>query len=330
MRRSRTVARKEIRMKTFRNLFTNPWFVLAILLYIGSLFVLSRRSEFSISEALIELVIFGLAFPLLAWLATIRARPLTIRVDPSGAEMLALLAYVVALSVYLAFGLQTIDSWLPQDWIASDRIKFFVTLGKKLLVFVALPLVIFGLAWGYSVRDFGFQRAGLRKLGRSHLPIVLVASCAVLAFNYFLGGAAAPLREGKFSTLQLLVGIPLCFIWLTIEAGLVEEFFFRAFLQTRLSAWFRSEMTGVVLMSMIFGLAHAPGFIFRHAGEVEGLGANPTALDAVAYSITTLAISGVFFGVIWARTKNLFALVLIHAAGDLFPNLSDFVKTWGL
>ena len=83
-------------------------------------------------------------------------------------------------------------------------------------------------------------------------------------------------------------------------------------------------------MSMIFGLAHAPGFIFRHAGAVEGLGANPTALDAVAYSITTLAISGVFFGIIWARTKNLFALVLIHAAADLFPNLSDFVKTLGL
>ena len=169
---------------------------------------------------------------------------------------------------------------------------------------------------------------GLRELGRTHLPIVLVGSCAVLAFNYFLGGAAAPLREGKLSTLQLLAGIPLCFIWLTIEAGLVEEFFFRAFIQTRLSAWFRSEISGVVLMSIIFGLAHAPGFIFRHAGTVEGLGANPTALDAVAYSITTLAISGVFFGVIWARTKNLFALVLIHAAADLFPNLSDFVKTW--
>jgi membrane protease YdiL (CAAX protease family) len=317
-------------MKTFRSLFTNPWFFFAIVLYIGSLFVLSRRAEFSINEALIELIIFGIAFPLLAWLATIRARPLTVRVHPTGPEMLALLAYVLALSVYLAFGPQAIDSWLPQDWIASDRIKFFVTLGKKLLVFVALPLGIFALAWRYSVRDFGFQRDGLRELGRTHLPIVLVASCAVLAFNYFLGGAAAPLREGKFSTLQLLAGIPLCFIWLTIEAGLVEEFFFRAFIQTRLSAWFRSEITGVVLMSIIFGLAHAPGFIFRHAGTVEGLGANPTVLDAIAYSIATLAISGVFFGIIWARTKNLFALVLVHAAADLLPNLSDFVKTWGL
>ena len=71
-------------MKTFRNLFTNPWFLFAIVVYIGSLFVLSQRAEFSISEALIELVIFGIAFPLVAWLATIRARPLTIRVHPTG------------------------------------------------------------------------------------------------------------------------------------------------------------------------------------------------------------------------------------------------------
>ena len=317
-------------MKSLRDLVANRWFLFAIVVYIGSLFVLSQRAEFSISETLIELVIFGIAFPLLAWLGTIPARPLSIRVHPTGAEMLALLAYVLALSVYLAFGPQAIDSWLPRDWIASDRIKFFVTLGKKLLVFVALPLAIFRLAWRYSVRAFGFQKAGLRELWRTHLPVVLLGSSVLMAFNYFLGGAAAPLREGKFSGGQLLIGLPLCFIWLTIEAGLVEEFFFRAFLQTRLSAWFRSEVTGVVLMALIFGLAHAPGFIFRHAGAVEGLGANPTALDAVAYSITILAVSGVFFGVVWARTRNLFALMLIHAAADLFPNFSDFVKAWGL
>jgi membrane protease YdiL (CAAX protease family) len=140
----------------------------------------------------------------------------------------------------------------------------------------------------------GFQKAGFRELCRTHLLVILVGSCALLVFQYFLGGAAAPLREGRFSSRQLLLGLPLCFAWLTIEAGLVEEFFFRAFLKARLSAWFRSEITGVVLMALIFGLAHAPGFIFRHAGAVEGLGANPTALDAIAYSITTLAVSGVF------------------------------------
>ena len=87
-------------------------------------------------------------------------------------------------------------------------------------------------------------------------------------------------------------------------------------------------MSGILLMSLIFGLAHAPGFIFRHAGEVEGLGSNPSALDAIAYSIVVLAISGVTFGVIWARTKNLFAVMLVHAAGDLLPNFGGFAQTW--
>ena len=49
---------------------------------------------------------------------------------------------------------------------------------------------------------------------------------------------------------------------------------------------------------------------------------------AIAYSIVVLAVSGVTFGTIWARTKNLFALMLIHAGGDLLPNFGAFVRTW--
>ena len=109
----------------------------------------------------------------------------------------------------------------------------------------------------------------------------------------------------------------------------MEEFFFRGLVQSRLAAAFRSETSGIVLMSLIFGLAHAPGFIFRQAGELEGLAPHPSPLDAVAYSVVILPISGITFGVIWARTKNLFAVMLIHAAaGDLLPNLASFVQTW--
>ena len=317
-------------MRSIRQLLTNPWFGLAIGVYVAGLIILTRRIDFSISDALLELLIFGVGFSLIAWWTTVRATPLVVALHPTGREMLGLVAYVVALSVYLAFGPQKIDSLLPQDWISSERIRFFVTLSKKLLVFVVIPFVLFGPLCGYRLRDFGWQQAGLRELVGSHFPVVFVTSLFILAFQYFLGGGAAPLREGKFSIHQLLLGLPLCFAWLAIEAGLVEEFFFRALLQSRLTAWFRSEVTGVVLMALVFGLAHAPGFIFRKAGMVEGLGSNPSAIDAIAYSIVTLAVSGVFFGIIWARTRNLAALVIIHAATDLFPNLSDFVKTWGL
>jgi membrane protease YdiL (CAAX protease family) len=199
-----------------------------------------------------------------------------------------------------------------------------------LIVFVAIPFAVFHYAFGYRLRDFGIQFQGLRALAGSHLPVLLVVGGALLAFQYFAGGGAAPVRHGNFSAHQLLLGLPLCFIWLVIEAGLVEEFFFRALVQSRLAAWLKSEVSGLVLMSLVFGLAHAPGFIFRQAGTVEGLGANPSALDAIAYSIVVLSVSGILFGVMWARTKNLFALMLVHAAGDLLPNFATFVQIWQL
>ena len=315
-------------MKALRSLLTNRWFLFAVAIYFAGLLVLSRRPEFSLSDSLLELLIFGLGFSLVAWWTTARAKPLVIAQHPTAGEMLGLAAYVIALSIYLAFGPQTIDSWLPREWIASDRIRFVVTPTKKLIVFVVIPFALFGPLCGYRLRDFGWQKESFRELGRSHLPVVLCTGAAILAFQYFLGGGAAPLREGKFTLHQLLLGLPLCFVWLAIEAGFVEEFFFRGLLQSRLSAWFRSEITGVVLMALLFGLAHAPGFIFRQAGVVEGLGANPSPVDAIAYAVVTLSVSGVFFGIIWARTRNLVALIIIHAATDLLPNLSDFVHTW--
>jgi CAAX protease family protein len=282
----------------------------------------------STPPALFVLIVFGIVFPLIAWIATRRAIPLSISVKPSKYELTLLIGYIIVLSVYLIGGPQWIDQHLPSSWIEPAQINFFITLAKKLLVFVIIPLAIFRFSFGYRIRDFGIQRDSLHALVRSHLPVVLAVGGAFLAFQYFLSGGGAAFRQAHFTVSQLLLGLPLCFVWLFVEAGLVEEFFFRALVQSRFAAAFKSELSGIVMMSLIFGLAHAPGFIFRHAGEVEGLGSNPSALDAVAYSIVVLAISGVTFGVIWARTKNLFAVMLIHAAGDLLPNFAGFAKTW--
>jgi membrane protease YdiL (CAAX protease family) len=297
-------------------------------LYACAFAALLRNKSFDATGAVVVLTVFGIAFPLIAWAVTRRAIPLSISVKGSKFQLIVLIGYIIVLSVYLIGGPQWIDRHLASSWINSAQIKFFVTLAKKLIVFVAIPFVIFRFGFGYRIRDFGIQSEGLRALCRRHLPVVLVVGGAFLAFQYFFSGGGASFRHGHFTVYQLLVGLPLCFIWLFVEAGLVEEFFFRALVQSQLAASFKSEVSGVVLMSLIFGLEHAPGFIFRHAGEVEGLGSNPSALDAIAYSIVVLAVSGVTFGVIWARTKNLFAVILIHAAGDLLPNFGGFVKTW--
>lgn len=302
--------------------------IAGLLLYCGGFAILFGNPSFEPAAAVVVLLVFGIVLPLIAWLTTRHVDPLSISIRSGVPELIVLVAYVVAVSLYLIDGPQWIDQHLPGGWTNSQQIKFVITLAKKLLVFVVIPFAIFRFCFGYRLRDFGIQRQGLRALCRGHLPVVLAVGAAFLAFQYFVSGGGTAFRQGHFTAFQLLVGLPLCFMWLILEVGLVEEFFFRGLVQSQLATAFKSEVSGIVLMSLIFGLAHAPGFIFRHAGELEGLGPNPSALDAVAYSVVVLAVSGITFGVIWARTKNLFALMLVHAAGDLLPNFGSFIRTW--
>jgi membrane protease YdiL (CAAX protease family) len=318
------------RLKALRNIFGNVWVLAGIAAYGVSLAVLWRNPQFGHEDAITELIIFGLALPVLAWVTTLRARPLAVTARRSAAEMWLLFACLIVVSLYLVWGAALSELFIPLSWLASPRIKFFIVFARKLIVFVAIPFLLFRVIFGYRWRDFGLQFAGLRALAGNHLPVVLGLSAAILLFQYFMGGGAAPLRRGEFQASQLAIGLPLCFAWLFIEAGLVEEFFFRALLQTRLAAWFKSEVSGVALMALLFGLAHAPGFILRHAGLEEAIGANPSPADSIAYAIVVLSVGGIFFGIVWARTKNLFAVMFIHAATDLLPNLKEFVQIWGI
>jgi membrane protease YdiL (CAAX protease family) len=114
--------------------------------------------------------------------------------------------------------------------------------------------------------------------------------------------------------------MPLVFRWLVLEVGVVEEFFFRVLLQSRLSAAMRSELGGIVVMSLIFGLVHAPGLYLRTSATQEGLASHPSLLMAVGYSIVITSVAGFFLGVLWWRTRNFLVLILVHAATDLLPN----------
>jgi membrane protease YdiL (CAAX protease family) len=315
-------------VKILRHIFGNGWVLAGIAAYGASLALLWPNKSFGHGDAIAELLIFGVAFPVVAWLATLRATPLVVTRHRNIGEIWLLFVCLALVSLYLIWGATISETFVPAKWMLLPQARFFVVLVRKLIVFVIVPYLLFRFIFGYRWRDFGVQWEGLRALVTNHLPVVLALSAAILLFQFFLGGGAAPLRHGEFSARQIAIALPLCFAWLFIEVGLVEEFFFRALLQERLAAWFKSEITGVALMALLFGLAHAPGFIFRHAGLDEAIGLNPSAADSIAYSIVVLSVGGIFFGVVWARTRNLFAVMFIHAATDLLPNLKDFVETW--
>jgi membrane protease YdiL (CAAX protease family) len=317
-------------VKTLRNIFGNVWVLFGLAAFASSLAILWRNPSFGREDAISGIIIFGIAFPLIAWVTTLRARPLTVTARQGSAEMWILCACVVGVTLYLIWGTALSARLVPAEWLASPRVNFFVVLARKLVVFVAIPFALFRTLFGYRWRDFGLQLAGLRALAGNHFLVVTALSGLILLFQYFAGNGAAPIRHGEFRASQLALGLPLCFAWLFIEAGLVEEFFFRALLQTRLAVWLKSEISGVALMSLLFGLAHAPGFILRRAGLAEAIGENPSPIDAMAYAIVVLSVSGIFFGIVWARTRNLFAVMFIHAATDLLPNFKEFVSTWGI
>src|SRR5215470_11818569 len=197
----------------------NPILIGGLILYACAFAVLLRNESFDARGAIVVLIIFGIVFPLIASVATRRAIELSISVTPGKSQLIVLIGYIIVLSVYLVGGPQWIDQHLPASWIDSAQIKFFISLGKKLIVFVAIPFAIFRFGFGYRLRDFGIQAEGLRALRHSHLPVVLVVGAAFVAFQYFLSGGGAAFRHGQFSVNQLVVGLPLCFIWLVIEAG---------------------------------------------------------------------------------------------------------------
>src|SRR5262245_28104926 len=111
---------------------------IGLILYVCAFAILLLNKSFEPADAIIVLVVFGGIFPLLAWAATRRAMPLSISVRPSTSALMVLTGYVILLSLYLIGGPQWIDQHLPHSWVDSARTKFFISLAKKLVVFVAI------------------------------------------------------------------------------------------------------------------------------------------------------------------------------------------------
>ena len=119
-------------------------------------------------------------------------------------------------------------------------------------------------------------------------------------------------------------------MWNVVEAGFVEEFFFRAVLQGRLALALRSDVAAAAAACVLFGLAHAPGYPLRGGAIADGLGAHPPALVAVAYAIAVPSAAGVLFAYLWVRTRNLYFGIFLHGAIDAISNADAAARLFGL
>jgi membrane protease YdiL (CAAX protease family) len=241
-------------------------------------------------------------------------------------ESVLLFLLICWLIVYITYGSGFIDSLIPAELLNDEKINFFIIILKKLIVFVAIPLLIYR-SLGFRLRDFGFTTNLKKVISRGNVKAFVILSVFILAFQYFFSSGARALQAGDLKFYQLAVAFPLTFIWIFVEAGLVEEFFFRALLQSRIGVLLKSGSAGIVITVLLFAFAHAPGLYLRGSSG-EGIN-EPMSLEFwIIYCLINMSTAGIFLGITWARTRNLYLVIGLHAVTDLLPNIDDSIHIW--
>lgn len=264
-----------------------------------------------------SLAAFGVALPLLSLPLTRKAAPPKIAVARPALELWVIVGFLIVYAVaFLGWGMSATRAALP-----AGREQELLVLAVKLLAHVAAPALLLA-ALGAKIAPLfssGVGRPGF-------WPPLLVLGAIILALLCVVSPALSEIAALHASAATLAWAAPAAFIWLAIEAGLCEEFLFRAVLQTRLAAALKTEAGAVVTSATLFALAHVPGLFLRGHPGVDGYSTDP--LQVIAFTVAVLSPVALLFGTLWARTRSLLLIVLLHAAVDLLPNLSAFVRMW--
>jgi membrane protease YdiL (CAAX protease family) len=265
----------------------------------------------------VSLLIFGVALGGVIWFLTRRMDPPPVPVRRPREESLALLGYIAVYAVLL------IGIWLGtiREAVPAGQSQEIAVLGYKLLIHVALPaglILLLGSRLG-PLFDSGLKRRGFW--------LALIVLCGLM---FGLLAVVSPSLK-QIGALGLAPAAALAWViaswaWVSVEAGLCEEFLFRACLQSRLTAWLQSPAAAIVATSILFGLAHWPGLYLRGGPGVDGWSTDP--IQVAAFTIASLSPLSVSLGLLWARSRSLLLVVLVHGAIDALPNAAGFVRIW--
>ena len=299
---------------------------LSIALYAG-LYLLAlavavwRRKTFPLADAITVTLIIGVGFTALVYLIVPNALSEPVQSNVETSELVFTIAYL-----FLATALLIRGAPMPVSWKDHFVRRNIATLGFKLLVFVLIPLAALRLLWHVGWDQLGFSAGDVTGQIRSAALLILLFG----GFNLFAGSAAAPIRKRQFSLGQIIAGFVSASLWNVVEVGLVEEFFFRAFLQGRLTSFLGSPIAGICVAALLFGLAHAPGIYLRRGDRHGPLGEHPSRLDAILYTILALSPTGWFTGLLYFRTQSLLAPILVHALVDAVAHTAEFIEGLGI
>jgi membrane protease YdiL (CAAX protease family) len=274
---------------------TDPFTLAALTVY-----VLALIGLFSAVGTLWSALLLGLGTVLLSGIAvavTQGRKPHPVDVVRPQAELWSALVWygIVFLLALLtnAKGLEVVNQFT--NWL------FLVMAPSGLLMRVRGG----GRALRATLRSIGLTRRGLKEA----LKVAVIVGPLTIPLVYVVGeqqraGIEMMLRQPLRATVSFLVSFALALL----TAGMVEEFFFRGVLQSRLVSYLGSKWRGLLVASMLFGLFHLPMVYYSPYEPTHG-----NLVWALAGVIVEQGMIGILLGVLWARTHNLAAPLLVHA-----------------
>ncbi|GGM95099.1 hypothetical protein GCM10010106_49850 [Thermopolyspora flexuosa] len=162
----------------------------------------------------------------------------------------------------------------------------------KLLLLLIVPLVAFRLTRGTG-----------EKARAIPAPVTWLAPLPAVAAWFLLsqvGPLAIPLTRQLPDPVTLAVGSLLTFL----TASLLEEVFYRAWLQTRLEVRY-GRWPAIVAQALLFAA--------MHSGRVTSDG----ILLGLATIVAFQGVFGLMLGHLWARYRNFWAIVFVHTVTNL-------------
>jgi len=256
------------------------------------------------------------------------------RSEPAQAAIYVALSAGIVLLCWLAVGL-TERTPLPQirverPWseLAFACIVFLafeyghfprISVGSGWL----LPSIVYKGIWLFAIpcaflllrrhgpASLGFSRRGLaRNLGLGGI----IFACMAIPSAFFVSDTGHGLLSGEIAPAAAATGFVSLFFRNVALAGFPEEFFFRAYVQTRVGVVLRSRLAGLLLVSLFFGMIHVEDLTRAYPGL--------SWTDAFARAFFLQGFLGLVLGVLWERTRSLVPGVFLHSAVNALNNLA--------
>ncbi|MCP4708302.1 MAG: CPBP family intramembrane metalloprotease [Planctomycetes bacterium] len=293
-------------LTTLKHIALNPFLYLMLAIFFISAQVMTKY-EMEFGETVGGLIVFGglglLMIPLTRFI-----KPHTIKITNPRSEALLWTTYF---TLWLALNMLLWPSFFSTSGYLSNGLSFWFLL-------VIVPFIILwlkGSRWqnlGLSLKNF-----------LPNLYVALIAGAIVVALLVFLTPGGRYIRSPEAQFWPITQGLAIAFCFSLLAAGFHEEFFFRAILQTRIARAFNSEVSGIALSTLMFGIYHLPFRFYQGAAEGD-------LNRALAICFTETILAAFILGILWARTRNLLAPVLVHTLIDTISGLPMIMDTFAL